>query len=81
MDPVVERQVKYEEENKSGIKSMVHVFQVPLHYPRYTKADYESMPESKLDTLLAEYGLKAGGDVSAKRKYAMGAFLWPAELR
>merc|ERR1712080_201368 len=24
-----------------------HVFQMPVHYPRYSKADYESMPEWK----------------------------------
>jgi hypothetical protein len=28
-------------------------FQMPLHYPNYTKEDYEDMPESKLDLLLA----------------------------
>ncbi|OVA06381.1 hypothetical protein BVC80_8981g18 [Macleaya cordata] len=52
-------------------------FQMPLHYPRYTKADYETMPEWKLDRLLAEYGLPIIGDVEQKRKFAMGAFLWP----
>ncbi|KAA8516144.1 hypothetical protein F0562_019323 [Nyssa sinensis] len=30
-------------------------FQMPLHYPRYSKADYETMPEWKHDYLLAEY--------------------------
>ncbi|KAJ8649455.1 hypothetical protein MRB53_002478 [Persea americana] len=52
-------------------------FQMPLHYPRYTRADYETMPEWKLDCLLKEYGLPNAGDVSEKRKFAMGAFLWP----
>jgi hypothetical protein len=28
-------------------------FQMPLHYPNYTKEDYEDVPESKLDLLLA----------------------------
>lgn len=51
-------------------------FQMPLHYPRYTKAEYEDMPEWKLDCLLAQYGLPASGDVQQKRKFAMGAFLW-----
>lgn len=57
-------------------------FQMPLHYPRYTKADYEVMPEWKLDCLLAQYGLPlpqpASGEdrVQQKRKFAMGAFLW-----
>ncbi|CAA0816610.1 Unknown protein [Striga hermonthica] len=52
------------------------VFQMPLHYPRYTRVEYESMPEWKLDCLLAQYGLHVGGDVEHKRKFAMGAFLW-----
>ncbi|MCL7037839.1 hypothetical protein MKW94_021739 [Papaver nudicaule] len=52
-------------------------FQMPLNYPRYTKVDYEGMPEWKLDRLLSEYGLPVSGDVAQKRNYAMGAFLWP----
>ncbi|CAA2955183.1 Hypothetical predicted protein [Olea europaea subsp. europaea] len=52
-------------------------FRVPLHYPRYTRKEYEDMPEGKLDRVLAEYGLSANGDLSYKRKFAMGAFLWP----
>ncbi|KAK1430628.1 hypothetical protein QVD17_13505 [Tagetes erecta] len=52
-------------------------FQMPLHYPRYKKDDYEKMPEWKIDCLLKEYGLPADvGDVNQKRKFAMGAFLW-----
>ncbi|KAL5993546.1 hypothetical protein ACLOJK_014471 [Asimina triloba] len=51
-------------------------FQMPLHYPRYTKSDYETMPEWKLDCLLAQYGLPLVGDVPEKRKFAIGAFLW-----
>ncbi|KAK3024577.1 hypothetical protein RJ639_044319 [Escallonia herrerae] len=27
-------------------------FQMPLHYPSYTRAEYETMPEWKLDCLL-----------------------------
>ncbi|CAL9138562.1 unnamed protein product [Musa acuminata var. zebrina] len=56
----------------------LHCFRMPLHYPRYTPADYESMPEWKLDCLLREYGLPVTGDVDHKRSFAMGAFLWPA---
>ncbi|KAJ4711945.1 Cytoplasmic tRNA 2-thiolation protein 1 [Melia azedarach] len=51
-------------------------FQMPLHYPRYMKRDYETMPEWKVDCLLKEYGLPLIGDVNQKRKFAMGAFLW-----
>lgn len=51
-------------------------FQMPLHYPRYTRPEYETMPEWKLDCLLTEYGLSVSGDVNQKRKFAMGAFLW-----
>lgn len=52
-------------------------FQMPLHYPRFTRADYESMPEWKLDCLLKEYGLPITGNLEQKRNFAMGAFLWP----
>ncbi|PON96877.1 hypothetical protein TorRG33x02_072560 [Trema orientale] len=52
-------------------------FQMPLHYPKYSQTDYETMPEWKLDRLLSEYGLPAAGSVEQKRKFAMGAFLWP----
>lgn len=52
-------------------------FQMPVNYPRYTKADYEKMPEWKLDCLFAEYGLPMmTGDLAQKRNFAMGAFLW-----
>uniref|UniRef100_A0A0D9WQS6 DUF7722 domain-containing protein n=1 Tax=Leersia perrieri TaxID=77586 RepID=A0A0D9WQS6_9ORYZ len=53
-------------------------FQMPLHYPRYKKADYEAMPEWRVDCLLREYGLPpVDGGVDDKRRFAMGAFLWP----
>ncbi|XP_022714454.1 uncharacterized protein LOC111274292 [Durio zibethinus] len=52
-------------------------FQMPIHYPRYTKADYEKMEEWKVDMLLREYGLSFMGSLDEKRAYAMGAFLWP----
>ncbi|KAH7838973.1 hypothetical protein Vadar_033296 [Vaccinium darrowii] len=55
-------------------------FQMPLHYPRYKKADYEKMEASKLDMLLREYGLSCKGTLDEKRVYAMGAFLWPDQL-
>ncbi|KAK3037360.1 hypothetical protein RJ639_030458 [Escallonia herrerae] len=45
-------------------------FQMPLHYPRYTRAEYETMPEWKLDCLLTQYGLPVTGDVNQKRKFA-----------
>ncbi|KAF7826147.1 Nucleotide-sugar transporter [Senna tora] len=50
---------------------------MPLHYPRYTKADYETMPEWRLDCLLQQYGLPLTGDLHHKRHFAIGAFLWP----
>jgi len=56
------------------------VFQLPVHYPRYSKADYESMAEWKLDNLFHEYGLPIRGDLAYKRSYAIGAFLWPDQL-
>ncbi|CAO2161613.1 unnamed protein product [Urochloa humidicola] len=51
-------------------------FQMPLHYPRYSREDYEAMPEWQLDRLLSEYGLPATGTLHQKRAFAMGAFLW-----
>ncbi|XP_044957923.1 uncharacterized protein LOC123408971 [Hordeum vulgare subsp. vulgare] len=54
-------------------------FRMPLHYPRYRKADYEAMPEWRVDCLLREYGLPVAGDVEDKRRFAMGAFLWPGQ--
>lgn len=58
-------------------KNGVSFFQMPLHYPRYSKKEYLDMPEWKLDQLLAEYGLSTHGDLDYKREFAMGAFLWP----
>ena len=65
---------KMESPNKKGIN---HYFQMPLHYPRYTKDDYQHMPETTLDRLLAEYGLSVKGDIARKREFAIGTFLWP----
>lgn len=58
-------------------KTSSSFFQMPLHYPRYSKKDYQNMPEWQLDMLLAEYGLPVNGDLGFKRDFAMGAFLWP----
>lgn len=52
-------------------------FQMPLHFPKFSQSDYETMPERQLDRLLSEYGLPVIGNVEQKRKFAMGAFLWP----
>ncbi|KAG1330353.1 hypothetical protein COCNU_02G003210 [Cocos nucifera] len=54
-------------------------FEMPLHYPRYTKAEYETMPEWKLDCLLREYGLPVTGNLAHKRSFAMGAFIWQSQ--
>ncbi|KAL6876462.1 hypothetical protein ACP4OV_013034 [Aristida adscensionis] len=54
-------------------------FRMPVHYPRYRKADYEAMPEWRVDCLLREYGLPVDGDLDSKRRFAMGAFLWPGQ--
>ncbi|CAL0307624.1 unnamed protein product [Lupinus luteus] len=62
---------------ESPKQSNVSFFQMPLHYPRYNKKDYQDMPEWKLDRLLKEYGLPTHGDLAYKREFAMGAFLWP----
>ncbi|XP_024022330.1 uncharacterized protein LOC112091870 [Morus notabilis] len=57
--------------------SEVMEFQMPLHYPRYAKTDYEKMEEWRLDLLLKQYGLSFKGSLDEKREYAKGAFLWP----
>ncbi|XP_056846672.1 uncharacterized protein LOC108816218 [Raphanus sativus] len=54
-------------------------FKIPIHYPKYTKSDYEKMPEWQLDQLLREYGLPIIGDSNEKRKFVIGAFLWSPE--
>lgn len=62
-------------------KYSISGFQMPLHYPRYRKADYEKMEEWKLDLLLQEYGLNFHGhNLEEKKKFAMGAFLWPDQI-
>lgn len=68
--------LKHMESNKKRCDSPVEQFQMPLHYPRYTKKDYQDMPEAILDMLLAAYGLSTHGDLAYKRAFAMGAFLW-----
>ncbi|KAI3974864.1 hypothetical protein MKX01_004975 [Papaver californicum] len=62
-----------EKKNKCGY------FQMPLHYPRYKKSDYESMPEYQLDCLFIQYGLPVHGDLEYKRNYAIATFLWPTQ--
>ncbi|OMO68094.1 hypothetical protein COLO4_29906 [Corchorus olitorius] len=57
-------------------------FLMPLHYPLFTKEEYENMPLWRLDQLFAEYRLKImEGDLDYKRKFAMAAFLWPTSLK
>ncbi|KAK2637366.1 hypothetical protein Ddye_032158 [Dipteronia dyeriana] len=69
------------ENNKKSASGAISFFKMPLHYPRYTKMDYQDMPEWKVDKLLAEYGLSTSGDLAYKRKFAMGTFLWPDDHR
>ncbi|KAF8019659.1 hypothetical protein BT93_G0369 [Corymbia citriodora subsp. variegata] len=52
------------------------MFRMPLHYPRYTRADYEKMEEWRLDVLLRQYGMDCQGSLDEKRAFAIGAFLW-----
>ncbi|KAJ4838474.1 hypothetical protein Tsubulata_021069 [Turnera subulata] len=53
-------------------------FQMPLHYPGYTKKHYEVMDEWELNLLLVDYGLQGytHHDLAYKRNLAMGTFLW-----
>ncbi|OVA20150.1 hypothetical protein BVC80_1663g44 [Macleaya cordata] len=70
-----------EEQGKCGMTNYyAGGFQMPLHYPRYKKADYEKMEEWKVEMLLQEYGLTFKGTLEEKRSFAIGAFLWPDQL-
>lgn len=68
------------ESEATGVKSSSHGygggFQLPLHYPRYKKEEYEKMEEWKVDVLLMQYGLACEGSLEEKRAFAMGTFLW-----
>ncbi|CAL9220399.1 unnamed protein product [Arabidopsis halleri] len=56
-------------------------FQMPLQYPNYTKEQYEIMSEEELDQLLKLYGLPIDiGDLSYKKEFVVGAFLWETGL-
>lgn len=55
-------------------------FQIPLHYPKYSKSDYEKMEAWTLDMLLHQYGLSFEGTLLEKRAFAIGAFLWPDQI-
>lgn len=63
---------------RDGQKERCSAFQMPLHYPRYKEADYQAMPEWRIDCLLREYGLPVAGDLADKRRFAIGAFVWPS---
>ncbi|XP_030525307.2 uncharacterized protein LOC115737360, partial [Rhodamnia argentea] len=65
-----------EDPSSSSASATATGFQMPLHYPRYTKADYEKMEEWRLDLLLREYGINYRGSLEEKRAFAIGAFLW-----
>lgn len=75
--------MRSQEERGRNADSGNRGFQMPLHYPSYSKSDYENMPEWQLDRLLSEYGLPssvaAAGDVERKRKFTIGAFVWPRQ--
>ncbi|AEE75043.1 hypothetical protein AT3G11405 [Arabidopsis thaliana] len=56
-------------------------FQMPLQYPNYAKEQYDIMSEEELDRLLKLYGLPTDiGNLSCKKEFAVGAFLWETGL-
>uniref|UniRef100_A0A1J3FP21 DUF7722 domain-containing protein n=1 Tax=Noccaea caerulescens TaxID=107243 RepID=A0A1J3FP21_NOCCA len=55
-------------------------FQVPLHYPKFSKSDYEAMDDLNLDLLLKQYGFSFEGSLDEKRVFAIESFLWPDQL-
>ncbi|XWS77315.1 hypothetical protein CRYUN_Cryun01aG0250400 [Craigia yunnanensis] len=75
----MERVVEKEEKHKGTTKEKHYsCFLMPLHYPLFTKEDCQVMPQWKLDQLFTEYGLiSVEGDLDYKRKFPIGAFLWP----
>ncbi|KAK1350610.1 Melanin-concentrating hormone receptor [Heracleum sosnowskyi] len=65
----------------NNTKTDVSNFQMPLHYPRYSKTDYLKMEEWRVDLLLQQYGLNfEAKNIDEKRAFAMGAFLWPDQI-
>lgn len=82
---VLNKDTELKAANKYRVKMMKQEeypngFEMPLHYPRYKKSDYEKMEEWKLDLLLKQYGLSFQGTLDEKRAFAMGAFLWPDQF-
>ncbi|KAL7088504.1 hypothetical protein ACP275_13G130700 [Erythranthe tilingii] len=67
-------------EKRESEKKVESCFKMPIHYPRYKKADYENMDEWKLDNLLHQYGLFFSGPLEKKRAFAITTFLWPNQL-
>lgn len=61
------------------VKTSGSGFKMPLHYPKYTKDDYEKMEEWRLDLLLSDYGLLAFhvNTLREKRVMAIETFIWP----
>lgn len=70
------RNVPYPSTFGGSSRVVPFVFQMPLHYPRFTRAEYEAMEEGRLDRLLEEYGLPIPSTLDAKRELAIGTFLW-----
>ncbi|XP_061344302.1 uncharacterized protein LOC133290251 [Gastrolobium bilobum] len=82
MDNKEEQCKQIEDYPKEEVKSSANnfkasEFQMPLHYPRYRKEDYEKMEEWRVDLLLKQYGISFKGTLDDKRAFAMGTFLWP----
>lgn len=75
-----EEEVMREKDTREGGRGLFF-FQMPVHYPRYSKAEYEEMEEWKVDRLLSQYGLHSfhGGRLTDKRAVAIGTFLWPGQ--
>jgi hypothetical protein len=80
--PAKSRQVRPLAHNGISERCYEH-FQMPLNYPRYTREEYENMPQWKLDCLLIQYGLPINGNIEEKRLFAIGAFCWttPSDMK
>ncbi|KAL1358612.1 hypothetical protein AAHE18_04G046300 [Arachis hypogaea] len=59
-----------------GYYTIDKTFQMPLHYPHYTKGDYKIMEEWKVDLLLQQYGLSFKGTFHDKRTFYKKIYLF-----
>uniref|UniRef100_A0A2C9V2U7 DUF7722 domain-containing protein n=1 Tax=Manihot esculenta TaxID=3983 RepID=A0A2C9V2U7_MANES len=76
--PAVEVEHTNNNDKKKTMVIECNTFKMPLHYPSYSKEEYQDMAEWRLDLLLQQYGLPINGrSLAYKREMAICCFLWP----